>query len=229
MEITCQRCHQPIPEESCYCPSCGLPQLVYTAEEGTATPPNGTRMPVVRDASSVDWKVALKYAAIFGIPAGILCNGYSPLGLLGFFWMSAAGAWAVSVYVRRGHPAWVTTGAGARIGLVTGILAAWLAFAVSGGALYTQRYVLHHGAAVDAEWSHRVDMTQEMTAQLVSQMGSGDQSQLDAQKKWMLSPWGHAGIETFGFVFNGMFLLFFATIGGAISARLMARRRRPEV
>ena len=229
METTCQRCHQTIPQESCFCPSCGLPQLVYTAEESSDPQVEGARTTPVRDPSSVDWKVALRYAAIFGIPAGILCNGYSPLGLLGLFWMSAASAWAVSIYVRREWPARITTGAGARIGLVTGILAAWLAFAVSGGALFTQRFLLHHGSAVDGEWQHRVALTQDLTSQLASQLGAADTSQLQAQRQWMLTPWGHAGIETFGFVFNGMLLLLFATVGGAFGARMTARRRRPEV
>jgi hypothetical protein len=46
---------------------------------------------------------------------------------------------------------------------------------------------------------------------------------------WMLSPWGHAGIETFSFAGNSIFLLFFAAAGGALGARLLARSRRPEV
>jgi len=45
----------------------------------------------------------------------------------------------------------------------------------------------------------------------------------------MLSPWGHAGIEVFGFASNCLFLLFFAAGGGALGARLMVRNRRPEV
>jgi len=45
----------------------------------------------------------------------------------------------------------------------------------------------------------------------------------------MLSPWGHAGIEAFGYAGNSFFLLFFAVAGGALGARMLARTRRPEV
>jgi hypothetical protein len=52
---------------------------------------------------------------------------------------------------------------------------------------------------------------------------------LQAQKNFMLSPQGHAGIETFGMASNALFLLVFAAGGGAMGARLMARSRRPEI
>ena len=52
---------------------------------------------------------------------------------------------------------WITIGAGARIGLVTGLLAAWLAFSVSGSALFVERFVLHQAAQIDSEWKTRVD------------------------------------------------------------------------
>ncbi len=45
----------------------------------------------------------------------------------------------------------------------------------------------------------------------------------------MLSPEGHAGIETFGFAFNSVLLILFAVGGGALGARMLARARRPEV
>ena len=60
----------------------------------------------------------------------------------GLFWMAAAAAWAVAIYVRGQRPAWITVGAGARIGLVTGLLAAWLAFSISGATLFVDRFVL---------------------------------------------------------------------------------------
>ena len=64
---------------------------------------------------------------------------------------------------------------------------------------------------------------------MTAQMGLGDAAQMQAQKAWMLSPWGHAGFVAFGFAFNSVFLLLFAVAGGALGARLLARTRRPEV
>lgn len=225
MEITCNRCHQAVLAENCYCPVCGLPQLVYAAD----APPGQTQPErwdeAVRDADSVDWKPALRAALLLAVPAGLLTSGVSPLGGLGLFWMAAAAAWTVVLYMRSQKPAWITLGAGVRIGLVTGLLAGWVAFGVSGGKLFVQRFVLHQSSQIDAAWKASVEASQQLTAQ----MGLGDAAQMQAQKAWMLSPEGHAGFETFGFIFNAAFLLLFAVAGGALGARLMARTRRPEV
>ena len=228
MEATCNRCHQVVPAASCFCPACGLPQLVYSVEEseGQGTAERWTA--AVRDASTIDWKPALRCAAAFGIPAGLVCCGYIPLGILGYILMAAAAAWAVTAYVRSQRPAWITAGAGARIGLVTGLLAAWLAFAAAGGALFAQRFGMHQAAQIDAEWQSRVKLTQSISTQMAAQMGSADQAKAEAQGKWMMSPWGHAGFEVFGFAANSFFLLIFAIAGGAAGARFLARTRRPS-
>jgi hypothetical protein len=147
--------------------------------------------------------------------------------------MAAAAAWAVTLYVRNQRPAWITTGAGARIGLVTGLLAGWLAFSVSGGALYVERFVLHQSGQIDAEWKNRVTQSQQMAQQWTTGTGPVDVAQSQSTRAqiqaWMLSPEGHAGIEAFSFAGNAIFLLIFAVGGGALGARLLARTRRPEV
>lgn len=229
MEFTCKRCHQAVDAESCYCPACGLPQLVFAADDSAGQVSSESWAEPVRDAGSVDWKPALRAAMLLAIPAGLLSCAFSPVGVLGLFWMAAAAAWAVTIYVRGQKPAWVTMGAGARIGLVTGLLAGALAFAVSGSALFAERYLFHRASQIDAEWTARVEASQQLTAQLATQMGVADAAQLQVQKALMLSSEGHAGIEAFGMACNTLLLLFFAAGGGAVGARLLARSRRPEV
>jgi len=232
MEITCHRCHQSVQAENTFCPTCGLPQLVYAPDsaEGQAQAERWTE--AARDASMVDWKPAMRAALLLAIPAGLLSSGLSPVGFFGLFWMAAAAAWAVVLYVRGQRPAWITTGAGARIGLVTGLLAAWLAFAISGGALFVQRYALHQSSQIDSDWKSRVDASQQMTQQWTSGLEPSDAADAQNLRKqvqaWMLSPNGHAGIETFSLAFNAVFLLFFAAAGGALGARLLARSRRTQ-
>src|SRR3974390_278196 len=142
MEITCHRCHQSIPDQSCFCPTCGLPQLVYEREENVAPGQADRWSEAIRDAGSVDWRQALRGTLLLGVPAGILSSVGTPVSFLCLFWMAAAAAWAVTMYVRRQKPAWITIGAGARIGLVTGLLGSWTAFAVSGVWLFAMRYVM---------------------------------------------------------------------------------------
>jgi len=234
MEATCQRCHQTVQDGNTFCPACGLPQLVYSEDADAAPGQPERRAEAARDASMVDWKPAIRAACLLAVPAGLLSSASSPVSFFGVFWMAAAAAWAVTLYVRGGEgTAWITTGAGARIGLVTGLLAAWLAFSASGGALFTERYALHRGAQIDSEWKNRVEMSQQLTAQWQNGFGGTDAAQardLRTQiEAWMESPWGHAGIETFGFAINGLLLVFFAVGGGALGARMTARMRRPQL
>jgi membrane glycosyltransferase len=233
MEVTCTRCHQAILAVNCYCPVCGLPQLVYPVEATSGQTQQQRWDGAERDAGSIDWKPALRAAMLLAIPAGLLSSGVSPLVALGLLWMTAAGVWAVVLYMRSQRPAWITIGAGARIGLVTGLLAGWLAFGVSSSALFVQRFLLHQSSQIDAEWKARVVVAQQMAEQLTSGMTPADAAQAQAVRAqfqaWMLSPEGHAGMEVFQFAVNFAFLLFFAVAGGALGARLVGRRRQPEV
>jgi hypothetical protein len=241
MEISCDRCHRAVLAENCYCPACGLPQLVYSADgsagqvsgQASGEAPSEPWNEAVRDASSIDWKQAIIKILLLAIPAGVLSSGISPLGFFGLLWMSSAAAWAVVLYVRSQRPAWITVGAGARIGLVTGLLAGWLAFSISGGALFVERYFLHQSSQIDAEWKTRVEASQQMTQQWTAGLENGDAAQAQAVRTqvqaFMISPEGHAGMEAFGFACNAVFLLLFAIGGGALGARMLVRSRGPEV
>ncbi len=225
MEITCARCNQTVQAENCYCPVCGLPQLVYSADG-----PTGPGLPerwneAVRDASAVEWKPALRAAVMLGIPAGLLCSMLSPLSIFGLPLMAAAGAWVVVLYVRSQRPAWITMGAGARIGLVTGVLGGWTAAASTAVTLFAMRFWFHQGSFYDDLWQNLVN--QQMSQQWQS-MGVDAQS-IVLMKAWLLPPEGRAGWLLAAIVLLGMALLLFAVAGGALGARLLARTRRPGV
>jgi hypothetical protein len=227
MEITCNRCQQPVEAESCYCPACGLPQLVYAAEAGSERAQPEKWNEAVRDAGSVDWKPALRAAMLLAVPAGLLSCEFSPVGILGLFWMSAAAAWAVAMYVRGQRPSWITIGAGARIGLVTGLLAGWVTLAGSGASLFAKRYFLGRGRDFDDPW-------QDFVGQLSQQWQSMSpdprtSATLQALAVWLRSPEGRAGSVLGGMALLEVALLTFAAAGGALGARLMARSRRPEI
>lgn len=225
MEITCTRCHQTIETDSCYCPTCGLPQLVYTAEGIPGQAPPERFSEPVRDASTVDWRRALRAAVAVAVPAGLLCSLFSPVSIFGLLWMSVAAAWAVALYLRSQRPAWITIGAGARIGLVTGLLGGWMAAAASGVTLFVMRFFLHQGKALDDTW-------QTIISDQVSRQWTA--AGMDAQtiilyKSWLLSPEGRAGSMLSAILLLVAALVFFAVGGGALGARFQARARRPGV
>ncbi|MGB8262001.1 MAG: hypothetical protein WCE75_16695 [Terracidiphilus sp.] len=233
MELACSRCHATLRAEDCYCPACGLPQLVFAAEGGSEQPITEPWNQAARDASSVAWKPALRAALALAVPAGLLSSQLSVLGGFAIFWMAAAAACAVVLYIRGQRPAWITTGAGARIGLVTGLLAGWFTFAFSSATLFVQRNFLHQGARIDGEWQWRVAQGQQLAEQFTSGMAGADQAAARAAQAqfqaWMLSPEGHAGMEVFRFGVDTTFLLLFAVLGGALGARMLAQSRRPEI
>lgn len=226
METTCNRCHQPVDAESCYCPTCGLPQLVYTSDPSAGQSPPERIADTVTDAGAVEWRPALRAAILVAIPAGLLSSGLSPVGTLGMFWMSAAAAWAVMIYVRGQRPAWITTGAGARIGFVTGLVAAWVAFAATGISLFAVRNLMGQGRSIDQVW-------QSVVAQVSQQWQSmNPDPQTSALMKswlsWLQTPEARAGWILCGMALLVVAMLAFAALGGAVGARLLARSRRPQ-
>jgi hypothetical protein len=225
MEITCSRCHQTVEDENCYCPTCGLPRLVYAAESAQGLPQPERGNEPVRDASTVDWKPAIRAAVTLAVPAGLLCSMLSPVSIFGLFLMAMAAAWTVVLYMRSQRPAWITVGAGARIGLVTGLLGSWIAAATTGVTLFVMRFFLHQGRFFDDFWNDFVN--QQMVQQWTS-MGV-DASIVAATRAWLLAPEGRAGSMLSAALFLSVGLLLFAVGGGALGARLLARSRRPEI
>lgn len=223
MEITCTRCHQAVAEENCYCPNCGLPQLQYSAENVPGQVPPERWLEPVRDASIVDWKRAMRPLLMIAVPVGILCSLFSPVSILGMVWMGVAASWVVALYLRNQKPAWITVGAGARIGLVTGLLGAWTAAAATGAYLILMREVLHQGKTLDEMW----------TTSVVDPVVNGWTSAgLDAQtvaayKALLISPEGRAGTILGSMLLLIVILVSVGVGGGALGARFQARTRRP--
>jgi hypothetical protein len=224
MEITCARCHQAILAEQCYCPFCGLPQLLYELDGVPGQPPPEHWNEAVPDAGAVSWKPALRAALLMAVPAGMLSSLVSPLGVLGFVLMSMAAAWAVVIYTRNQKPAWLTFGAGARVGLVAGLMGGWIATATTGVGLFSMRFFFHQGFYFDDFWKNFV--SQQM--QQWTTMGVDAQT-IGNFQRWLLSPEGRAGSVLGAILFLVTGLIAFAAAGGAFGARMMARSRKPEV
>ena len=225
MEITCNRCHQTVQAENCYCPVCGLPQFVYSADGASGQGQPEKWNEPMRDAGSVDWKAALRAAIMLAVPAGMLCSFLSPLGVFGFLLMAATAAWVVVLYVRGQQAVWITMGAGARICLVTGVLGGWTAVATTGITLFCMRFFFHAGKSFDDLWQNVVN--QQLTQQWNS-MGVDAQT-IAVTKAWLLAPEGRAGWLLGALTVLVAVLLLFAVAGGALGARMLARTRRPQV
>lgn len=223
VETHCQRCHQALEAGACFCAVCGLPQLLFAGDQQPESDP--AEVTPVRDAGSIDWKAALRFAVMLAVPVGMLCNMLSPLGILGAFLMGMAATWVVLLYMRNRRPAWLTMGAGARLGLVTGLLGSGSAAATTGIILFVSRFLFHQGKFFDDLWQNLV--AQQMPQQWQA-MGI-DQQTIVSTRNWLLSSEGRAGWMLVALSLLMLFLTLFAMVGGVIGARMVARSQRPQV
>lgn len=231
MEITCQRCHETLRETDRYCPACGLPQLLFLEADAAAEIANGTPEETASApgaGNEIAWRQALQMALLVAIPAGALC---SRMGSLDWIWIMIAAVWVVRLYARRTAPLRVTAGVGARIGLVTGLLTGWLMLAIACGQEWVQRYMLHQGGQLDAEFERGLQPSIALNQQLMMNMGMASAEAAHAVqnfKAFVLSPEGRAGFFLGAMLFSLAFVVFFAMVGGALGARLTPQLRRPE-
>jgi len=129
------------------------------------------------------------------------------------------------LYVRSQRPAWITFGAGARIGLVTGLLGSWTAAATMSAMLFAMRFFFHQGKTFDDFWQIQVS---EKAIQQWTAAGMDAQTILVA-KSMLNAPEGRAGLTLSAITMLAFLLIAFATAGGALGARLMARKRQSEL
>jgi hypothetical protein len=188
--------------------------------------------PLGLNGGEVAWRPALRAAVMLAVPAGVLCSGLIPVGQsLGLIWMVGAAAWAVSLYVKRARPVGLTMGAGARIGLVTGLFASWLTLGVNGAQLWLSRFVFHQGGEIDSLLQATVDKSLQLSQQMIVGMGVASAQMAQTQqlnRTMMLSAEGRAGMVLSGFLSGAAFLVLFGIIGGAVGARFLAHPRRPS-
>jgi hypothetical protein len=206
---------------------------MYIAAE---TPPipleNGTAASGTETASissgEIAWRHALFAAVVLAIPSAVLTISLPPVGLL---WTVVAAGWAVATYARRARTGHLSTGIGARIGLLTGLFVSWLTAAFFGVGLWISRFVFHEGGQWDSLWQAQVEKSFANNL-AVAQVGTANLQAIQlnqALRAFALSADGRAGVALSGIVVIGGFLILLAAIGGAVGARFVAQARRPSV
>jgi hypothetical protein len=196
-----------------------LPQLVYDAVEAHGELEGDSWREPLQNADEVDWKHALRIAALLAVPFGVVAN---LLSFLGAFLMVLTAVLVVVLYMRNRQPAWITVGAGARIGLVVGVISSWTALATAGISLFAMRFWLHQGQVFDDFWTALAG--QQVPARLAE--SGWDAQMITLQKAKMMTPDGQAGWTIGILLFLAGILLPFAVAGGALGARLVVRLRR---
>jgi len=235
LEAACTRCNETLRDADRYCSVCGLPHLTYVPAEMPAlelgTLAEGPEP--VSGTSGIAWRPALSAALLLALPTGVLCSELSSIGQsLALVWMVGAAAWAVSLYGKSARKRSMTTGAGARIGFITGLFAGWLTLSVNGITIWAQRFIFHHGGQIDSDWVQEVDRTLQLSQQTLVQLGMATAMVAQSNqllRSRMLSAEGRAGYPFFNFLTNAGILMLFAILGGAVSARFLVQPRRSNL
>jgi hypothetical protein len=217
MDLACHRCGATIASPELFCPHCGAPQLRFEpSEEQLPYQANGNNSGTHVN-QPVAWRPAVHAALVMALPVGLLIIPFYYLAIL---WVLAGGFCAVALYQRKAAGQ-VNPGAGWRIGLLVGVLAAFLFSIANGLGILFQRYGLNQGALIDQELS---SLTQQMTDQLVHQNPEAAQ-----QMPWFIHFWlsadGHAAAMLFGCAFASLAIVALSSIGGILGARILSARK----
>ncbi|MHB1698891.1 MAG: hypothetical protein ACYCSN_01950 [Acidobacteriaceae bacterium] len=218
-----------------FCAHCGAPQLSVPPQELPETSPSGEGdlasavlsaaggLPA-QHPNDAQWKPIVQVCLWVGAAAGILCGAsmvFPPLYTVCFFWTLSGAMIALALYHRRVPLAKIDAGAGARIGLLTGLFMAAAMTAVGSIFLALMRFVWHKGADFDAQISDAIHQGMARAAE-----NNPDPQMVQSSLKFLLTPEGRAGYTLAMVAFLAILLVLFSALSGAVGARLMPSYRK---
>jgi hypothetical protein len=220
MVAHCHRCSGTLEEDASFCPHCGAPQLRVAPPEETAEPAApGPIHSFVHDRRAIDWQSMIRLALWIAIPVGLIAPFFFPMVIAGPILL-------ISLYRRRRPQSPLDGKTGFRIGSLLGLLAAYVsAFGLAGWQLF-ERYSLHQGSALDAEFAMQVQQSAEAT-QRMAQSNSVNAQQARAMLAFFLSPDGRVAYTFFYTAAMAFGIVLLAGLGGMLGARL-SRRSAPQ-
>ena len=227
MQTACYRCGATLEEGVPFCPQCGAPQIRVPGPENPAegpTPqfspgtPANIQPPAVPVATSqVNWQLAMRAAALSGTGAAVL--SHVPIISLGCcLWVLSAGAAAVWFYRRWVPGVVLTTGAGARLGAMTGALGFVIYAVISALILAFSTFVLGRGEDIRNEFRRAIEQSAAANA--------GDPRVAEIVAR-LSTPEGLAILLTVTVVMFFVAFVIFAMIGGSIGAAMYAPKDNP--
>ena len=216
MVAHCHRCSGTLDDDAGFCPHCAAPQLRVAPQEAaeeSAAP--GPVHPFTHDRRGIDWQNVIRLALWMAIPVGLIAPFFFPLVIAGPMIL-------ISLYRKRRPGTPLDGKTGFRIGSLLGLLAAYVAaFGVAGWQLF-ERYSLHQGSALDAQFAMQVQQSAEAT-QRMAQSNSMNAQQARAMLDFFLSPDGRVTYTFFYTAALAVGIVLLAGLGGVLGARLSRR------
>jgi hypothetical protein len=125
-----------------------------STQEAAANPPSEPILQPAAPSNAIVWSAAINCAGLAGFFAGsltLLSFAFPPVTLLSFFWFISAPIIVLGVYSSRFRQTHITTGFGARLGLLTGLAILIATTTINTIGLVLQRFVFHSTAEVDVQ------------------------------------------------------------------------------
>jgi hypothetical protein len=223
MEHTCYKCGHSIEDGKPFCSQCGAPQIRVTIPESSGGPALAGDGAVA--AAEHEAKSSLPAIAVSSLPdtwsrdlnpcalAAAIAIMLTFLGLNPFVAALGAGLLAVTFTRRRNPGILIRSGAGARLGALSGLLF----FGMSAIFETLAIVVLHKGVEIRSEM---MDKIQQAAARYP---GPQVQPFLDFVK----SPGGFELMMVASVMFGLLAFVVLSSVGGALGAAFLGRRERP--
>jgi hypothetical protein len=226
MHTHCHRCGGELSsgdETTTFCPHCGAPQL-YLQEYDRAVPMEAvpsTAVTLPSHLHHIDWRAALRSAAIVAVIAALLnviALRLPAVFIFSISWIVSAPMTTLALYQRRRPNALMDSHIGARIGLTTGLLLVSGLTAASAIAGLVARFSLHNMGEFDAEIARNFATAKTNALAAAT-----------PPPAWMLhlyeQPEFRVGMMLVSVAVTAAILLFLSTLGGAVGGLLRTRRR----
>jgi hypothetical protein len=225
MESQCHRCGNSLREGEAFCPHCGAPQFVVEAVE-----PGAPAQPALRlqsETQRVQWRAAIVSALVMAVPLGVFSSLFAT-SLIVLIVVALVGGLTVWLYQRR-SAGWVDGRMGWRIGSILGAAAAFLACGSWALRMVIERYLMHGGPTIDAEYLAYAHQLLDTWNKASAQQGTPSAAQLVQQLSgFVLSPDGHAALQLMTAVTMSVGILLFAALGGALGGWWQSTRARTQ-
>ncbi len=235
---TCPRCHAVLHREEegslVFCWNCGTPQVQLSEElrdqidqqisaQQSAVNPSTEQFPQpAAPGNAIIWRGAIQTAGLAGAVTTaltLISFALPPISLLSFMWFISAPIVVLGAYTSRFRKTRITTGFGARLGLLTGLAMLIATTTLNTIALVLERFVFHSTAEIDAQIAN---VFTQMNTSITAQSGPATKAALDM----LTIPEFRAGILLTSIALGLAFYLAFSATAGAFAGYLRSRTPR---
>ena len=234
----CPRCHAVLHREEegslVFCWNCGAPQVQLSeelrdqidqqisAQQSAANPSAEPSPQPAAPSHAIIWRGAIQTAGLAGAAAGaltLISFSLPPVSLLSFMWFISAPIVVLGVYTSRFRQTRITTGFGARLGLLTGLSILVATTSLNTIALVLERFVFHSTAEIDTQIAN---VFTQMHTSITEQSGPAAKAALDM----LAIPEFRAGLLLTSISIGLAFYLAFSATAGAFAGYLRSRTPR---